>query len=200
MLCKPEVAADAVLDVNDRIADSELREVADHRLDVRGALALPSAQTARARCVKLGFGDDSDARLAQHEAFVQRRHTEADRCIGRDERVEVCVVRERQSILGQHLRNRFAATGRIGNDQHATAAHSQLIAAKVVDERAQPADRIFGAPLDCEQRQRLEAFVRAFSQRNARRSPSRARKKPSAFRNRSAGGMIGRVTSRDRNR
>ena len=62
-----QIAADAVLDVNHRITHPQFRKVADHRLDVRGALALASAQTTRACRVQLGFCDDGDARVAQHE-------------------------------------------------------------------------------------------------------------------------------------
>ncbi len=162
-----EITADAVLDVNNRIADPELRQVADHRLDVRCALALPSAQPARARCIQLGFGDDRDPRRAQHETFVQRRDAQTDGCVGRHETVEIRVVGERQPILRQNLRNRFAAPGRVGNDQYAAALSVASFGYKGVRESMQPADRIFSAPLDREQRKRFKVLVRTFRQRNA---------------------------------
>ena len=120
MLCKPEIAADAVLDVDDRIADPEFRQVADHRLDVRGALALPAAQATRARGVQLGFGDDRDARrraARSLRAAGRRRGRSAASDARNASKSALSANGNRYSV--KHLRNRFAAAGRIGNDQHA---------------------------------------------------------------------------------
>ena len=66
-----EVAADAVLLVDDRIADAHLGEVAQHRVDVRAArgVALAVAHDAR---IELGFGDERELRLRPREAGGKR--------------------------------------------------------------------------------------------------------------------------------
>ena len=97
----------------------QLGEVADHRLDVRGALALLAAQPPRARRVQLGLGQDRELRAAQRESFMQRRDAECDPRRTREEIREIGAVAKRDADIGEHLRDRFAAARRIGDDQHA---------------------------------------------------------------------------------
>ena len=58
MLIRPQVAADAVVDVHHRVADLQLRQVLDQRVDVAGLLlAAPPARRRRGR-EQLGLGDE----------------------------------------------------------------------------------------------------------------------------------------------
>ena len=143
---QPEVAADAVLDMHHRIADAQLGEVADHRLDVRGSLALLAAQPPRARRVQLRLGQDRELRAAQRESFMQRRDAECDPRRTRGEIREVGAVAKRDAEFGEHLAHRFAPARRVGDDQDAAVV--------VLGETVQARDRVFGAPLDRERRQR----------------------------------------------
>ena len=140
------------------IAHAQLREVADHRLDAGGALALLAAQPPRAGGVELGFGDDGQPALGQDESFVQRRYAEGEPLIRRHEGGEVRVVAVTQAVLGEHLPDRFASPGRVGGDQQA-AAETQRVLAQLLHG-------IVGTAFDGQHRQRLEVFVGAFAQRD----------------------------------
>ncbi len=89
---QPAIAADAVLHVHHRVADLELRQVADHRLDVGGALARAIAVAARAGRVQLAFRQQHQACGRQREALLHRPHTERQRRVRGDEGVELAAV------------------------------------------------------------------------------------------------------------
>ena len=72
-----EVAADAVLLVDDRVADAHFGEVAQHRVDVRAARGIAPA-AAHDAGVELGLGDERELRLRPREAGVQRRDAQRD--------------------------------------------------------------------------------------------------------------------------
>ena len=162
---EPEVAADAVFDVDNRVAHTQLREVADHRFDVARALPTAAAQATRACRIELGLGQDRDARVGQDEAAVHRSDAERQRSVARQETVEVGRVCRRDSVLGEHLGHRFAASGGVGQDQRA--------AAELRQKRAQPRQRILGLPRDRDVGHRGEALGRAIAERDAREGLAR---------------------------
>ena len=82
------VAADAVLRVHDRVADVELGQVLDQRLDVADLLLLLAPARRRAGGEQLGFGDEVDAFLEPREAGVQRRGGDAELLVAGPELLE----------------------------------------------------------------------------------------------------------------
>jgi hypothetical protein len=69
------------------------------------------------------------------------------------------------------LRNRFATPGRVGNDQYAAVLSVASFGYKGVGEFMQPADRIFSAALDREQRKRFKVLVRTRVRNVSQRNP-----------------------------
>ena len=72
------VAADAVLRVHHRVADLELRQVADDRIDVGLRLAAPARGAPHHAGEELGFGDHREAGGGQLEAVVHRADAQRD--------------------------------------------------------------------------------------------------------------------------
>ena len=134
------VAADAVLQMHHRVARAKFGEVAQHALDRGLARAVAAfAGAGRAR-VQLRLGDDGEAFAIEHEAVQQRSHREAERSAGGEEFGVARGGLGLQCVLGQILRERFAASGGLGDEQRASDAAGQ--------ERLQPVQRIGGAALD----------------------------------------------------
>jgi hypothetical protein len=122
-----EVAADAVVDVNDRVADVELGEVLDQRVDVaRLLLAAPPARAGRHR-EQLGFGDELDrSRVVDGGAFGTRRETLRERRDGDREalvaRFELGQRRDARRVdaaVAQQLEQAFAPAFALGDDEDA---------------------------------------------------------------------------------
>ncbi len=132
-----------MLDMNDRIADPQLGQIAHHRLDVRRALARLRTQPARAGRIQFGFGEDREVRVAQHEAAVQRPDPERKPRIRSEKGAEIRAVvvneGERQRVLAQHLRHRLAPAVRVRQQQHA--------ATRACDIPAQAQHRVVGFAL-----------------------------------------------------
>ncbi len=140
-----EVTADPMLLVNDRVADPDLGEVAQHRVDVRAPcrIALAPAHDA---CIELGFRDESELRLRPREARVQRRHDQCARALARDDRAPVVGQRHVLPVLGKILLHRLAPAGALGADQHARGAGREVA--------FQCGERILRPPIDLHSRQR----------------------------------------------
>ena len=71
-ILQTQVAADAVLQMNDWVADFDLGEVAQHAF-AAGFARLALAARAHLRRIQLVFGDDRDATFVQHESCRERR-------------------------------------------------------------------------------------------------------------------------------
>ena len=150
-----EVAADAVLLVDDRIADAHLGQVAQHRVDVRSPRAVAPAAAHDAR-VELGLGDERELRRGPDEAGVHRRHAERDQRLAAEERAEVVDVRQREPVFGEVLMHRLAAAGALGADQHAHAPRGG-------EEALERGERIVGTAVDLQRRQGCRRSVAPFA-------------------------------------
>ena len=67
-----QIAADPVLLMDDRIADANLRQIAQHHLDVAALAFLALRDPPRIRRVQLGFGNDQQLGLEQRKAGGDR--------------------------------------------------------------------------------------------------------------------------------
>ncbi len=145
-----QVATDAVLLVDDRIADPHLGQVAQHRVDVRPpcrvALSAPDDSG-----VELGLGDEREPCRGPRESGVQRRHDERALGIAGDERAPVLGERQVETVLREVLVHRLAPARAFGTDQHADLARRDILL-----ERDQ---RIGCAAIDLDRRQRTCAGV-----------------------------------------
>jgi hypothetical protein len=134
-----EVTADPVLLVNDRVADPDLGEVTQHRVDVRPpcCIALAPAHDA---CIELGLRDESELRLWPRESRVQRRHDQCACALARNDGAPVVGRRHVLSVLGKILLHRFAPAGALGADQDARGAGREVT--------FQCGERILRPPID----------------------------------------------------
>ncbi len=139
-----EVAADAVLLVDDRVADAHLGQVAQHRVDV-GAPRRVAPAAAHDAGVELGLGDEGELRLRPREARVQRRDDQRAAAVAGDERAPVVGERHVEPVFGEVLLHRLAASRALGADQHAGVAGGEVA--------LQRGERIRRAPVDLDRRQ-----------------------------------------------
>ncbi len=142
---QPLVAPDAVLLVHHRIADLQLREVAQHAFD-GAALFRHAGAAPHDAGIELGLGDHRPAFRGDDEAVRERRHAEHE---GGRVCLELLEARCRcrlQAVFREVRRHRFAPAGRFRGDEHA-----QL---RLRQERFQPGERILRAPIDRQWRQR----------------------------------------------
>ncbi len=112
------VAADAVLLVHDRVADLQLRQVAQHPLDRSTRLGFARAVADHAR-IELGLGDDRPAFGAHHEAVSQGTDTKHKRPVPRLEFLEVLAQARLEAVLGKIGRHGLAPARRLGGHHHA---------------------------------------------------------------------------------
>ena len=153
-MTRPEIAADPVLLVDDRVAGAHLGEVAQHRVDVRPSRAVAAAAANDAR-VELGLGDERELRRRPHEAGVHRRRAERDGGVAREELAEIVDVRQAEPVLGEILVHRLAAAGALRADQDPHAA-------RVGKEALERSQRVVGAAIDLNGRERRrDAFDRS---------------------------------------
>jgi hypothetical protein len=115
------VAADAVRGVDHRVADVELREVLDQRLDVADLFLLLVAAARGGRGgEQLGLGDEVDALLAPREARGQRGGGDADPLVvGRFELGQRVESRRAHAARAQEVEQALAPAFAFGNQQHA---------------------------------------------------------------------------------
>ena len=112
-----EIAADAVLLVDDGVADADLGQVAHHRVDIRTppGVALAAAYDVR---VELGFSDKCKSRGWPREARVERRRGQRDLRVARGECGERFDDGRPHAVLGEILLHRLASARAFGADQH----------------------------------------------------------------------------------
>ena len=146
------VAADAVLLVHHRVADLQLRQVAQHPLDRAARLAFARAVADQAR-VELGLGDDRPAFRGHHEAACQGRHSKHKRPVARLEFLEVPAQAGLQAVLGKVACHRLAPPWRLRGYHHAQI--------RCVEEALERGKRILRAAVhgDAWRRQRDQAVV-----------------------------------------
>ena len=121
-LLEPDELADAVVDVDDEVADLEVAQVGEERRRQRSL-----ARRAAAMAVLLedvGFGVERDRRLRQPEAAAQRAHRHQHRArrhlAGAGGQFGAHVV------VGQHLDGALGAAGRLGDEHDRVAAGATL--------------------------------------------------------------------------
>jgi hypothetical protein len=106
--------------VHHRLADLELREVAQHAFD-RAALLRGAAAPAHHARVELGLGDHRPALGRQDKALGDRRHAEHAAGGFLNEVREARAGVGLQAVFGEVARHRLAPAGRFGGEQHAHA-------------------------------------------------------------------------------
>ena len=139
-----EVAADAVLLVDDRIADAHFGEVAQHRVDIGAARRVAPAAAYDAG-IELRLGDEGEPGLGPREALMERRDDQRAAAVAGNERAPVVGERHVQPVFGEVLLHRLAAPRALGADQHAAVAGSE-----VALERG---ERILRPPVDLDRRE-----------------------------------------------
>src|SRR3972149_3117245 len=106
-ILQTQVTADAVLLVHHRVADLDLRQVAQHSF--AGGLALRLARPAIAplRRIQLGFGDQREPARGQHEPGGERRNSEHERRLAREELTKTCARGGGAGVLAGRIAQGF---------------------------------------------------------------------------------------------
>ena len=130
-----EVAADAVVDVDDRVADVELGEVLDQRVDVaRLLLAAAPARAGRHR-EQLGLGDELDrSRVVapapsrtRREALRERRDGDREALVARFELGQRRDARRVDAAVAQQLEQALAPAFALGDDEDAMRRRRDVV-------------------------------------------------------------------------
>ena len=140
-----EVAADAVGLVHYRITDLDLGQVAQHAFG-GGALGVARGALAHLRGIEFVFSDERDLRHGINETVAERRHAEHEVFAAGVELRPVRDLRRLQPVFSEILEHGFSAAQRLGEYQDASGV--------AVGKAAQPVQRIVGAALDMQWRQR----------------------------------------------
>ena len=135
---QPLVAGDAVLLVHHRIADLQLGQVAQPVVERGLALRRVARASCRAAGVQLGFGDEG--KLFEQKSVVQGCHAEREFGVAGQKAWEVAAGRGFQAVFVEQVGERFAPSGRFGEQQNAPG--------KAVDKGFQARERVVGAALD----------------------------------------------------
>ena len=138
--------------VHDGVADVQLREVLDQRLDVADLFLLAAPPRGRACREEFGLGDEVDAFFDPAEARVQRRRRDAELFVAGLEFVERIEAGRVEVARVQEIQQALAPPGAFGQDQHAVLRVAQV----VLEFR----ERLFGAADDGDGRNGLEFNVR----------------------------------------
>ena len=157
-----EVAADAVLFVDDRVADAHLGEVAQHRLDVGPARVAPGG-SADDVGVELGFGDERDAALRPEESGVRRADRKRGARVAANELGPVGDDGRLEAVLREVLLHGFTPAQAVGDDQHALAGRGR--------EALERVQRIAGAAIDLQRRKCLRCSFSEASRRLGQLDP-----------------------------
>ncbi len=153
---QPHVAADAVRGVHDRIAQLQLRQILDQRVDAADLLlAAPAAARRGAGGEQLVLGDELDraraglvggVRLEPEEAFADRRRGDRDLLVAGLELGQRAHADRRDRVVAQHVQQRLAPAFAVGHQQDAVGRR--------VDVALQARHRGGGAALDADVGQR----------------------------------------------
>ena len=125
-----DVAADAVVRVHDRVADLQLRQVLDQRVDVADGLLLAAAPCGRRGRKEFGLGDELDRGavigLEPEEALCERRDGDREVRVAGLELGEIRDARRFYFAVAQQLEQALAAALGLGDDQHAVLSRADL--------------------------------------------------------------------------
>ncbi len=146
------VAADAVRAVHHRVAQRELRQVLDERLDIAHLLLLLAPARGGAGREELGLGDEIDAFLDPGEARGQGGGGDADPLVSLALELGQRIEGRRVQLRGaQEVQQALAPAVAFGQQQHAVL--------RVADVRMQARQRILGAAHHRQIAQLLEVRV-----------------------------------------
>jgi hypothetical protein len=124
------VATDAVVHVHHRVADLQLRQVLDQRVDIADLLLLLAPARARCRREQLGLGDELDRRRAAFalpvESGGQRRRDDRHLLVARLELGQRRDARHRDLVVAQQVEQALAPALALGRDQHARRGFGQV--------------------------------------------------------------------------
>jgi hypothetical protein len=140
------VAADAVAGVHHRVAGLELGQVAQPAFHGGGLAAVAAGAAAGGGGVELGFGDDGEAGLGQHEAGGEGPVPSASRPSPAT-KASKSAWRGLEGVFGEVLGDGLLATGGFGEHQHA--------AREARAEGLEAVERVAGLALDGHVGQRL---------------------------------------------
>ena len=143
------IAADAVGFVHHRVANLDLGQVFEHGV-LAGAAALAAAQ-ARAVLVELAFGDHRQLGGRVDKAGAQRRGQQRQRRLPVNKAGKVSHRLRAQAVLGQKMLQGFPPAQAFRHDQRA--------AGKAGDKLTQGGQRVVGAAVHRQRRQRRHAGV-----------------------------------------
>jgi hypothetical protein len=119
---QPLVAADAVVDVHHRVADLQLRQVLDQRVDAADLLLLAAAARLRRGGEELGLGDELHASAAAGLVPVEASASGAAAMatFSSPARNSASVATPaRDAVVAQQLQQALAAAVALGHQQHA---------------------------------------------------------------------------------
>ena len=116
-----EVAADAVLAVNNGISRFHFRQIAHHAFGGAARASVAPARLPHLPGIELGFGDEGDRLGLEEETLCDRSVGERDRMARGEKSIPVVDERRMQTVLGEELRQRLAPSRSLGDDERAAA-------------------------------------------------------------------------------
>jgi hypothetical protein len=142
-----DVAPDAVVDVHHGIADLQLRQVLDQRVDVAGLLLLALAARGGRGGKEFGLGDELDVLVGfgPEEALGHRRHGNGVALIAGLELGQTLDRGRLDLAVAQQLEQALAAAFAFGDDEHAVLGGAQV--------QLQALERVGRAAVDTQVRQ-----------------------------------------------
>ncbi|GBF30322.1 hypothetical protein MnTg04_00263 [bacterium MnTg04] len=122
---QPEIASDTVILVHDRRPGAQVGQLAD---DLFGFARRPSPAAALPHpfAEKLVFGYQSQRRLFELQALLDRRHRDRQFLAGSDERLPVLAGRQADTVAGEYLDQGFSPARRFGCEQDATGERFEV--------------------------------------------------------------------------
>ena len=123
-LLETEIAPDPVLEVHDRIAHLEFRDVANEHFDVRRLRAAAKPRAAGTRRIEFRFGEKRDLRVLHARPLIERARGKAHGNVGREKVFEGVEFGEIESRRPEEVRHRALAPDGGGEEQHPLAAHA----------------------------------------------------------------------------
>ena len=125
------IAPDAVVRMHHRVADLQLRQVLDQRIDVADLLLLAAPARARRGREQLGLGDELDrrahVRFEPEESLRQRRDRDREVRVAGLEVGQARDTRRLDPAVAQQFEQAFAPALGLGDDQHAVRRRGDLV-------------------------------------------------------------------------
>ena len=113
---QPVVTTDPVIDMHHGVADFQLRQIANHRIDLSDSFLFATTRTAATAGVQLGFSDERDtAELSRQDAASMQRGDAQHQLVSVTvEIVKVLADGQREIVFAEIVAQGFPASAGLG--------------------------------------------------------------------------------------